>query len=302
MSATEPDDFDYFGRFDAATERAQQVADKDATGLGKFVSMKDVSLKSFRFYCRAGGLPFHPSKVHWVPDPADGKKKMVVCRQLAKEPCPLCDLVAELAALGNLNDTELARQLEAAFDYLANVEDQDDPGSVKILRVKPTLYKALVGADEKTRQTAIKQRVGDFLDPQNGFIVEVTRYDAMPWYTAQAAIDKRTNSMKMAPAKRELGPKLHDLSKETIVPAWSIVNDLAHCVREGIPFAKTGFGGGGGGGGGRAQMGGRGNQPAIGNRGSPPPQQQQAPAARPRGPSVQNAVDTVVDDSLFDSQ
>lgn len=279
------DEFDYFGRLDDATLKTQAKADKDAAGIGKFVSMQDANFKRFRFYHLAlnNGLPFHPCKQHWVTDPGTGKKRTVVCRQLAKEPCPLCDYVQELLATGDPNDKKLADEMNANFDYLANVEDQDEPETIKILRVKPTLYKSLIGTDEKTRAASLRSKSGDFMDPVTGYLVEVTKYDTAPWYTSAVARDQDDQKIK-APAKRHLGPKLHDLSKETIVPALSVVADTVYKLRNGLALAdRPGFGG----------------QPALGNRA---PARGALPGPQPgnkRGPSVQSTVDVKVDDSLF---
>lgn len=289
------DNFDYFGSLDQAATDAQKAADKDALGSNKFVSMKDKSLKRLRFYKRFDGLAFHPCKQHWIQNPENKNKMSVICRQLVKESCPLCDLAAELEATGNPQDAELAGDIGAGFDYLCNVEDQEEPGQVKIFRCKLTLYKALFGTDDKTRAQSLVVKYGDFCDPQSGYLIDVTRYDAMPWYTANVVINPATKMLAVAPAKRDLGPKLHDLSKETIVQPLSVVQQLADCVRNGTPFPKRDGGGGKGAPGGRP--------PALGNRSAPATSLAgtQANSTAQRGPSVQSRVEVPIDDNLFDS-
>lgn len=283
------DTFDYFGSLNQAAIDAQKSADKDALGGNRFVSMKEKPLKRLRFYKRYDGLAFHPCKQHWIQNPENKSKLSITCRQLAKEQCPLCDLVAELETTGNPHDLELADDIKAGFDYLCNVEDQDEPGSVKIFRCKVTLYKALFGTDDKTRANSLVAKYGDFTDPQSGYLIDVTKYDAQPWYTANVVISPQTKMLALAPAKRELGPKLFDLSKETLVQPLGVVQQYADCIRNGTPFPKRGDNGGGNG---RNALPNR-SMPATSLAGTP------ANAQAARGPSVQSRVETPIDADLF---
>lgn len=286
------DTFDYFGRLDQKTMEAQKTADKAATAAGKYFSMKEGSFFRLRFYARGGGLAFHPAKTHWIADPVDGKKMQVVCRQLVGEPCPICDLVQELYASGDANNAALAKNMEANFGYLANCESFDEPGVVKVVTVKSTLYKALIGSDDKTRASSIKATVGDFMDPDNGFWIDVQKYEASPWYTARPAFDPNTSAIMKRPAPAGLGPKLHELAKETLVPAFATVQAYVNSIRNGTAFVRPG-----------QVQGGRALPPRMTNTsGAPHNPALAAPNAaqqRVPGPSVQSRVESVVGDDMF---
>lgn len=289
------DGYDYFGSLNQEAIDAQKKADLDAAGANKYVMTKDKSLWRLRFYKRREGLAFHPCRQHWIQNPDGGGKISVICRQLIKEACPICDLVAELEASGNAKDAELAGDMRADFHYLCNVEDLADPNQIRIYRCKVSLYKSLFGTDDKTRAVALHTKYGDFTDPRNGYLIDVTKYDASPWYTANVVIDPVSKMLAVSPAKMELGPKLYDLAKETIVLPLEQVKVYADCIRNGQAFPKREGDKGGRGGGGR---------PALGNRPqstiSQPAAQQTQPANR--GPSIQSKSEApVMDDSMFDS-
>lgn len=270
------EDFDYFGRLDQETIKAQQKVDSEAAGGGRYVDWKE-GLKRFRFYCRAGSVPFIPCKQHWFKDPATGKKIPVICRQLIRESCPGCDYEAELAASGDKASVELADDIKANFFYLANVEDQDDPGTIKLLRTKVTLYKALMGSDEKTTKTALRTRFGDFTDPINGYLVDCIKHEQAPWYTAEVALGP--SGIIRSPAKRELGPKLVDLSQEVVVPSLDFVHGIVEGLRTGTSIFNKDSGRG------------------LPNRAPAP----RAMTNQRPGNSVQKNIDIPIDDSMFET-
>jgi hypothetical protein len=291
--------YDYFGELDAATIKSQEKADRTAFGASKFLSWKDgPASRHIRFYSRRGDVPFLPSKTHWFDDMGDGKGGSLVCRTLVGEHCPVCDFVSKLMMTGNSEDVKLAERIKAGSEYLANVEDVTcDPGTVKIMRVKLTLYKLLIGTDEKSRLASLHHRLGDFTHPQNGYLIEVSKYEAAPWYTAQAAISRETGGIMRSPAKIELGPKLHDLRAEVVVPELSASATMVNYLDGKGPGLrlKDGMGGGG-----RQAPRVSANRPNLGGQqlglGAAPQQ------SAPRGPRAQDSVSVQIDDSFFSEE
>lgn len=286
--------YDYFGELDAVTLKSQEKADRSAFGNSKYLSWKEgPASRHLRFYARRGEVPFLPSKTHWFDDMGDGKGGSIVCRTLIGEHCPVCDFAAKLAMTGTMEDQKLADRIKAGSEYLANVEDVTcDPGSVKVMRVKLTLYKLLIGTDEKSRLTSLHHRLGDFTHPQNGYLIEVSKYEAAPWYTAQAAISRETGGIMRAPAKIELGPKLHELKSEVVVADRAVAITMVDYLEGRGPGVRSKDGGGGN----RSAQRLTGNRPNLGGQlGLGNPQ-----GAAPRGgPRAQDSVTAQIDDSFF---
>ncbi len=282
--------FDYFGSLDQNTVKEQQKADKEASGQGKHVTWEG-GLKRFRFYFRVGSIPFMPRKVHWVTDPETRGRFPIICRQLAHEECPGCDFCEELKATGSAEDAKYAEDMRQSFDYIANVEDQDEPNSIKILPVRFTLHKALMGgAKDKAVDVSVRARYGDFCHRDTGYLVECIKHDAIPWYTAAPAMDIKTGQIIRAPAKRELGPKLFDLQKEVVIPPLDFWKRIIGALRNGTALFpkddKKALGW-------RPGAGQGGNAPALGNRQAPSTEQA-------RGPSIQETLDKTFEKGLFD--
>jgi hypothetical protein len=286
--------YDYFGELDAATLKSQEKADRSAFGNSKYLSWKEgPASRHLRFYARRGEVPFLPSKTHWFDDMGDGKGGSMVCRTLVGEHCPVCDFAAKLSMTGKAEDQKLADRIKAGSEYLANVEDVTcDPGSVKIMRVKLTLYKLLIGTDEKSRLTSLHHRLGDFTHPQNGYLIEVSKYETAPWYTAQAAISRETGGIVRAPAKIELGPKLHELKNEVVVGDIGLALGMVDYLEGNGPGIRTKDGGNSN----RSAPRLAGNRPNLGGSQLGLGNQQQAPA---RGPRAQDTVNARIDDSFF---
>lgn len=285
------EDFDYFGELDESINKAQREANRAADSASKYFDWKQGAVRTLRFYMKKGQLPFLPSKVHWFDDMGDGKGGKLVCRSLIGESCPVCQYVAELELTGVASDGELARRINANANWLTLVEDQQDPGSIKILSVSRTLMKALVGLDDESEKTSIKALNGDFFHPQSGYLIKVIKHDGSPHYTAQVEANPKTRRIEDAPAKRELGPKLLDLAPEVMVPSIELHLKMVNYLKgigEGVRTKEGGF------------KGGRGNaQPA---RVANAPQRSALPAqpARAAAPRAQDAVAVKIDDSYFE--
>lgn len=275
------EDYDYFGSYDADTQAAQDEANKAAKGSNRYFKWDDGGgyTRLLRIYARRGAPPLTPTRIHWFSDMGDKKGGKLICRQLIGESCPVCDLVAEIEVTGSADERVLAGKMRANAGWLMNVEDQADLGKIKIFQAPTTLAKLLVGIDQKSKATAMLQKTGDFTHPQTGYLVEVSKYDESPWYTATPYFDRATSRLAVSPAKMDLGPKLYDLTLENLIPPVADHIKMVQYLR-GEPAGQGGLRGDKGSAG---ALGGRKPQPTA-NRtlqapGFPPPQAPRAQTA-----------------------
>jgi hypothetical protein len=291
------ENYDYFGSYDAETQAAQDEANKAAKGANRYFKWDDGLGMSrlFRVYARRGAPPMVPTRLHWFSDMGDQRGGKLTCRQLIGEPCPICDLVAEIEVTGSAEERLIADKMKAQPGWLMNIEDQADPGKIKIFQASTTLAKLLIGIDPKTKTTSLLHQAGDFTHPVTGYLIAVSKYDAAPWYTANAHFDRATSRLAVSPANPELGPKLYDLSLETMVQPIADHAKMAAYLR-GEPAGAGGL---------RGQTGAAG---ALGRKPAGPPPMARglaAPSFPPAAPRAQTAVAPVgvvpISDDMFGS-
>lgn len=114
-------------------------------------------------------VPFSEGFLHFSLG-ADGKK-VATCPKTfnEKNPCPICEYVAQLQKSKNKNDKKLADEIKAKRRIYINVLNRDEEEETpKVLPIGVTILKGLL-------ETMCDPDYGDITDPENGRDITITR-------------------------------------------------------------------------------------------------------------------------------